>query len=177
VLVDSECASPLGKIIEKETGLQVRYLDEVCYTLTQPAKALHDQSVRQLTLADLDLLASAPMALRAGLWSDARELLLEGIVACAVISDCIVATALTTAYGDRYADVGVYTLEGYRRRGYATAAASLVARKVQQGGRIPVWGAGANNVASRRIARRLGFVEVSRRRYVILPRDSSLGTG
>jgi RimJ/RimL family protein N-acetyltransferase len=173
VLVDSGCAPSLGKIIEKETGHRVRHLDEICYTLNRPAKAFDNESVRQLSLADLDLLASAPVALRAGLWKNVRELLLEGIVACAVISDRIVSTALTTAYTDRYADVGVYTQEGFRRRGYATATASLVTSGVQQGGRIPVWGAGEHNVASRRLAKKLGFVEVSRRRYVILPRNSS----
>lgn len=172
VLVDSECASELGEIIEDDTGLRVSYLDEVCYTLTRPAKPIHHESVRLLTLADLDLLASAPAVLRAGLWSSLHELLAEGIVACAVVSDRIVATALTTAYSDRYADVGVYTRERFRCRGYATAAASLVAQEVQQGGRVPVWGAGEHNVASQRIAEKLGFVEVSRRRYVILPQKS-----
>jgi predicted GNAT family acetyltransferase len=44
-----------------------------------------------------------------------------------MIADRIVATALTAAHTDQYADVGVFTLEGYRFRGYATAAASLVA--------------------------------------------------
>jgi RimJ/RimL family protein N-acetyltransferase len=175
--VDSGCASPLGKIIEKEAGRRVRYLHEICYTLDRPVNAFDNESVRQLSLADLDLLASAPVALRAGLWSNLRELLVEGIVACAVISDRIVATALTTAYTDRYADVGVYTQEGFRCRGYATAAAALVARKVQQGGRVPVWGAGEHNMASRRLAEKLGFVEVSRRRYVILPRNNRAGTG
>ena len=172
LLVDSGCASPLGELIEKETGLHTRYLDEVCYTLNQPARVFDNESVRQLSLADLDLLASAPMALRAGLWDDLRELLVKGIVACAVTSDRIVATALTTAYTDRYADVGVYTQEGFRCRGYATAAASQVAREVQQGGRVPVWGTGEHNLASRRVAEKLGFAQVSRRRYVILPRNS-----
>jgi RimJ/RimL family protein N-acetyltransferase len=176
VLVDSECASPLGKIIKKETGLRARYLEEICYTLNRPVKAFENESVRRLNLADLDLLASAPVALRASLWTNLRELLIEGIVACAVISDRIVATALTTACTDRYADVGVYTREGFRCRGYATAAASLVAREVQEGERVPVWGVGEHNVASRRIAEKLGFVEVSRRRYVILPRNSGTGT-
>jgi hypothetical protein len=69
VLVDSEYVSPLGNVIEEHTGLRVRYLEEVCYTLTQPANVLDNESVRQLTMADLELLASAHPALRAGLWA------------------------------------------------------------------------------------------------------------
>jgi predicted GNAT family acetyltransferase len=113
--------------------------------------------------------------LRAGLWSDCQELLTEGIVACAVILGRIIATALTTAFTDRYADVGIYTQEGHRCRGYATAAASLVASRIQQGGRVAVWGTGEHNVASHRVAEKLGFVETSRRRYVILPQNRYMG--
>lgn len=177
VLVDSTCAQTLGSIIERHTGRSVRYLTDVCYTLTQPANTFQDASVRQLTLADLDLLASAPPALRAGLWSSLDELLSQGVVACAVISGRIVATALTTAISDRYADVGVYTQEAYRCRGLATATAALVARRVRQSGRVPVWGAGEHNVVSRRVAEKLGFAEVSRQSYVIPSLNSRVGKG
>jgi RimJ/RimL family protein N-acetyltransferase len=168
LLVDSECASALGRIIAREMGVQVRYLDDVSHTLTRPARAFHDEAVRRLSLADLVLLKAAPQELRAGLWSNPREILLEGVIACAVIAGEIVATALTTAYSERYADIGVYTAEGLRGRGYATAAASLVAKSVQESGRIPTWGAGEHNAASLRVAEKLGFVELSRRRYVIV---------
>jgi predicted GNAT family acetyltransferase len=67
----------------------------------------------------------------------------------------------------------VYTKEAYRRRGFATAAASLVARRVQEAGQIPVWSAGGHNVASLRVAEKLGFEEVSRRVYVIPERATS----
>jgi RimJ/RimL family protein N-acetyltransferase len=168
LLVDSECAPTLGRIIERELEVEIRYLDEVCHTLTQPARAFHDEAVRRLSPADLELLQAAPLELRAGLWSNPREMLLEGVIACAVIAGKIVATALTTAYSDRYADIGVYTAEGFRGRGYATVGASLVAKSVQESGRIPTWGAGEHNAASLRVAEKLGFVEVSRRRYVIV---------
>jgi predicted GNAT family acetyltransferase len=97
-----------------------------------------------------------------------RVLLEEGIVACAVVAGRIVATARTAARTQRHAELGVFTQEAYRRRGFATAATSLVAQRVQEAGQIPVWSAGAHNVASLRVAHKVGFVEVSRRVYVIL---------
>jgi predicted GNAT family acetyltransferase len=127
----------------------------------------HHPNVRELGPADLSLLGAAPLELRASLWESTAVLLKEGVVACAIIEGEIVATALTSAYSDGYADVGVYTCEAYRSRGLATAAASLVARRVQQAGRTPVWSAGGTNAASLRVAHKLGFEEVSRRRYVI----------
>jgi RimJ/RimL family protein N-acetyltransferase len=168
ILVDSECAPTLATIIEAELGCRTRFLDDVTHLLAAPARVVPDQAVRRLTMADLELLQSAPLELRAGLWPSPRALLAEGIVACAVVSGEIVATALTAACTDRYADIGVYTQEEVRGGGYATAAASLVARQVQAGGRTPVWSAGAHNTASLRVAQKLGFKEVSRRTYVIL---------
>ncbi len=168
ILVDTEVAPALGKIIEVDMGRQVRYLDDVTHLLTEPVQVRRDEAVRRLTPADLALLNAAPLELRASLWRDTRQLLAEGIVACAVVSGRIVATALVAACSECYADIGVYTREGYRGRGYATAAASLVAQAVQEKGRIPLWGAGGHNEASLRMAQKLGFGEVSRRRYVIL---------
>lgn len=168
ILVDSACAGALGEIIKQELGAGIRYLDDVCHVLTAPVTAYRDQAVRQLTLDDLGLLQSARPELRASLWGGAEALLREGVVACAIVDDQVVATALTTACSERYADIGVYTDEAHRGRGYATAAASVVAGQVQRAGLIPTWGAGEHNAASLRVAQKLGFREVSRRTYVIV---------
>ena len=168
ILVDTGVAPALGRTIEAEMGCRVRYLDDVTHLLTAPVEVSRNEAVRRLTLADLALLEAAPLELRSGLWQDTRQLLAEGLVASAVVSGRVVATALVAACSERYADIGVYTRQGYRGRGYATAAASLVAQGVQAGGRVPLWGAGAHNQASLRVAQKLGFQEVSRRRYVIL---------
>jgi RimJ/RimL family protein N-acetyltransferase len=168
LLVDSECAPTLGRLIETRMKSQVRYLDDVTHVLDKPVRRYQAESVRRLTSADLTLLESAPWELRAGLWSSPRQLLAEGIVASAVVAGEIVATALTSACSARYAEIGVYTQKEYWGRGYATAAASLLAQAVQEIGRIPIWGAGAHNEASLRVAQKLGFEEVSRRTYVIL---------
>ena len=168
ILVDSGCAPALAAIIEAELGRRTRFLDDVTHLLTVPARAVRNQAVHRLNMSDLELLRSAPPELRAGLWPGPRELLAEGIAACAIVAGKIVATALTTACSGRYADIGVYTQEEVRGQGYATAAASQVAQAVQEGGRTPVWSAGAHNAASLRVAQKVGFEEVSRRTYVIL---------
>jgi len=172
ILVESACAPILGTIIEREMGISVRYLDDVCCTLTRPVATYRDDAVRQLTLDDLELLESAAPELRASCWESTRALLSEGIVACAIVSGRIVATALVAARSERHAEVGVYTHEDFRRRGFATAAASIVAARAQKAGLIPVWSAGEHNAASLRVAGKLGFVEVSRRTYVILERSN-----
>jgi RimJ/RimL family protein N-acetyltransferase len=167
VLVDADCASGLGELIEKERGSPVRYVDDVYHTLTAPVPAFQDDAVRLLAEADARMLQAIPPEFRAGFWGSPEALLAEGIVAGAVIAGEVVATALTAARSRRCADIAVYTREQFRNRGLATAAASLVARSVQQAGQTPVWSTGEQNIASLRVARKLHFVQVSRRTYVV----------
>ena len=122
--------------------------------------------MRELIRDDAGLLEAAGMdgaSFRGGL----SALPEEGAIAGAVVDGRIVGTAHTAAITARYADIGVAVDEEWRGRGFATAAASIVARRVQATGRIPVWSAGEDNMASLRVARRLGFEEVSRLTYVI----------
>ena len=175
ILVDSEQAIALGEIIASELGATVRYLDDVYHTYTRSGAVFQHETVQRLTLADLPLLESAPPELRASLWDSPKELLTEGVVACGIVSGRVVATALTTAYSDLYADVGVYAAEEHRCQGLATAAAWLVVEGVREAGWIPVWSAGEHNQPSLRVAHKLGFQKVSRRTYVI-PRSNNNST-
>ncbi len=92
----------------------------------------------------------------------------EGVVAGAVVEgDLLVAIAFTHARSTRHADVAVNTLEEWRGRGLATAAASLVAQRLQEAGQRPMWSTGEDNSASLRVAQKLGFTPITRRTYVI----------
>lgn len=168
--VDAAGAPALGEIIQREMGVGVRYYGDIYYTLTRPAARFYHLLVRRLTLADLTLLEAAPRELQGAGFGSPRGLLTEGVVAGAVVEGRVVAIAHTSSYSERHADVGVFTHPGWRGRGLATAAAALVVRQVQAAGRTPVWSAGEDNFASLRVAHKLGFVEVSRRTYVILER-------
>jgi predicted GNAT family acetyltransferase len=167
VNVESRCATALGAIVEREMQCRVRYYGDVHHVLTVPARTFSHQAVRRLTVDDLELLARAPHQVRGAGFHSSRELLEQGIVACAVISGEVVSIAHTYARTRHYADIGVHTLEEWRGRGFAAAAASLVARLIQQAGQIPVWSAGEDNQASLGLAKKLGFTEISRRTYVI----------
>ena len=57
-------------------------------------------------------------------------------------------------------DVSVDTLPGARQLGLATIVASAMIRDERAQGREPVWGADEGNVASLRLAKRLGFEPV-----------------
>ncbi len=164
--VSPEVAPLLGALVREATGQRVCYYGDVYHTLTRPAQAVEARAVRELTWDDVGLLEAAGVrgaSFRRGL----STLLEAGTVAGAVVDGQIVATAQTAALTDRYADIGVSTDEPWRGRGFATAAASIVARRMQAMGRVPVWSCGEDNMASLRVARKLGFEEVSRLTYVI----------
>jgi len=71
----------------------------------------------------------------------------------------------------RWFDVSVDTLPAARQLGLATIVATAMIRAERTAGREPVWGADEDNVASRRLAHRLGFTEVDAI-YVIPPATS-----
>jgi predicted GNAT family acetyltransferase len=153
--------------MEREMDCRVRYYGDIYHILTAQAKPFVHSAVRRLTVADLELLDRAPREVRGAGFHSLRELLEHGIVACAVVSGEIVSIAHTYARTRRYADIGVHTLKEWRGRGFAAAAASIVAQLIQQAGQVPVWSAGEDNLPSLNLARKLGFTEVSRRTYLI----------
>ena len=171
VNVPCDVAAPLGAIMARELGVGYWTLDDVYYALWDEGAAYRHPAVRLLGAGDLALLEAAPPELRASLWASPGELLSEGIAACAIAEGRIVSSALMVASTARYGEVGVYTAEDYRGQGMATAAASLVVGAIRATGRTPVWSAGATNAASLRLAAKLGYVEVARRRYVIPERE------
>lgn len=68
--------------------------------------------------------------------------------------------AYASAHSTTLFDCSVDTVPGYRQLGLATITASTMIRTERALGREPVWGADETNLASLRLAARLGFVAV-----------------
>lgn len=168
VNVDARVAQPLGALIQRDLGVPVRYYRDLHFTLMQPVAAHPNADVRLMTAGDVPMLEAAPEVMRPSGFGSPSALLQYGFCACAVVDGQVVALAQTYARNGQHADIGVSTLPDYRQRGYATAAAALVAREVQAAGQTPVWSTGEDNTASQRVARKLGFQQIEPRVYVIL---------
>jgi GNAT superfamily N-acetyltransferase len=167
VNVGEELARPLGALMERDLGLPVRYYGDLYHTLTSPPPDYLHPLVRPLSPGDAPLLEAAPRAIQGAGFGDPETMLREGIVAGAIADGRLVGIAHVGALTERYADVGVSTLEQYRGHGISTAAAALVCTAIQDTGRTPVWSCGEDNIPSRRVAEKLGFEFVERRVYVI----------
>lgn len=159
-----ELIEPVG-IAAGTAGL--RLMDDVYHELREPSVISNTPLVRLLTLADRELIESAPPELIGNGADRLLTTLEQGRVAGAIRDGGLVTIAYTFATSPRHADLGVATHPDWRRQGLAAAAASLVARAIQDDGRIPVWSCGGPNIASLKTAARVGFEEVSRRVYLI----------
>jgi hypothetical protein len=172
--VNAGLAEDLGGMLMQHDGIKVRYYDDVYYTLMKPAQQFESDVARALTLADASLIAAAPAEIQGAGYDDTRQMLNDGVVAGAVDSGRLVSIAHTSGESELHCEIGVGTLKAWRGRGYGIAVSSIVAAGVQETGRIPVWSTGADNIGSKRIAEKIGFREVSRRKYVIKkPEDGS----
>jgi hypothetical protein len=167
VNVPAAVAPALGDLIAARTGRPARLYGDRHFILTTPAPVVPHPAVRLLSTDDLALVAAAPASVRPVGWGGLEAALRDGVAAGGIVDGHLVAIAFTSARTARHADIGVTTLEEWRGRGLATAAASLVARQIQVSGQTPVWSTGEENHASLRIAHKLGFTEVTRRAYVI----------
>jgi RimJ/RimL family protein N-acetyltransferase len=157
-------APALGQLIEERLHTPVRHLPDIHHTLTQPAPDLPHPLVRLLTLADVSMIQAAQPheSLEQIEW-----MLREGAIAGAIVDGQLVAWAHSYCMSPRHCDIGVFTHEAHRRRGFSSACTALVASVMQERGLIPVWSTGENNAGSRAVAGKIGFREVGRLVYSI----------
>ena len=78
-------------------------------------------------------------------------------IALSLAGDRVAAVCAAGAVTETLWDVGIDTVPAHRRRGHATAAFRALAAHMAAAGRQPVWGAEDDNVASLRLAAKLGF--------------------
>jgi GNAT superfamily N-acetyltransferase len=71
-----------------------------------------------------------------------------------------VSVACAFFVGEQHEDIGVATDPGHRNRGLSTACAAAAAADIRERGRTPTWTTSPDNLASRAVAARLGFVHV-----------------
>jgi hypothetical protein len=161
-------APELANLIQEEMKLPNHLVDDIYQVPAGPIPFFPNADVRMLTRDDIDLLAATPDDILDSFDDDLEEVLREELVAGAVLPGQIVAIASTYGFQEEYVDLAISTLPEFRCRGYARAAASLVAAKTQEAGRIPIWSCAPTNVSSLQVASRLGFHEVSRRVNIVL---------
>ncbi|HWQ11446.1 MAG TPA: GNAT family N-acetyltransferase [Roseiflexaceae bacterium] len=98
-------------------------------------------------------------------WSGPPGLAASGMAWGGFVEGRLVAVACTFFLGRGHEEIGVATEPGFRRRGLSAACAAGLCADIIARGRTPSWTTSPDNVASMRVAEKLGFT--LRRRDVL----------
>jgi L-amino acid N-acyltransferase YncA len=169
VNVESAVAPSLSELLSRELGVPTRVRADVHYVLDGPVREHAHPAVRRLGENDVGLFERAPPAMRIEGFVSTVAALTGGVVAGAVVGEELVSRVALELSTETYADLNAHTLAAWRNRGLGSAAASLVAAELRNRDLTPVWSAGEENLASRRIAEKVGFREFGRKSYVVVP--------
>ena len=83
--------------------------------------------------------------------------LANGMGLCLMQGDEIIVEAYVSSFGELYAEIGAVTREAYRGRGYAPIACAFLIEACEKRGFRAYWSCDADNLASIRVGRKLGF--------------------
>lgn len=134
----------------------------IVFELTPPPQYTlpHGALVRRLNQADADHLhgLNLDIAWIAKTWGGPDGLAASGYAWGAFVEERLVAVACTFFVGNRYEEIGVVTEAAFRGLGLSGACAGALCEDIQRRGRRPSWSTSPDNIASLRVAEKLGFV-------------------
>jgi hypothetical protein len=128
--------------------------------------AFTEREARLISSEELAAAPGVPGVMREELLAEARD----GRLAAGFAEGRPVAFCYPSSVTERWWDISIDTLDGYRRQGHAGRAVACAIQRMALTGREPVWGAVASNVASARLAVKLGFRATDR--LIVLSRSS-----
>jgi GNAT superfamily N-acetyltransferase len=106
----------------------------------------------------------------AGTWGGPAGLAASGVGWGAFVDGRLAAAACPFFVGWSYEDIGVATEPAHRRLGLSTACAAALCDDIRRRGRTPTWTTSPDNLASRRVAAKLGFTLARRDRLHVVGR-------
>jgi GNAT superfamily N-acetyltransferase len=116
-------------------------------------------SLRRLTPCDAQSLVNLDpdLAWISKTWGGPGGLAESGYAWGAWAEGQLASVACTFFLGQTYEDIGVVTEPGFRGQGLSTACVGALCQDIWARGRQPSWTTSADNVASQRVAEKLGF--------------------
>jgi RimJ/RimL family protein N-acetyltransferase len=119
-----------------------------------------DYSVRRLEPSDIPHLEGldSESAWISKTWGGHHGLAASGFGWGAFVAGQLVSVACTFFLGERYEEIGVVTEPRFRGLGLSTACAGALCHDIRARGHQPSWTTSPDNLASMRVAQKLGFV-------------------
>lgn len=92
-------------------------------------------------------------------WNDLNGFLEHGKGYCVIHGDNIAAWAFSAAVSSTEIDIGIETNKNYQHRGFASIVANRMIQYAFEEGKMPVWACHYKNIASEKMAKKIGFVK------------------
>ena len=172
VNVSREFADAMSDALHRGTGQPASRHGDLYFAPAGKIDAVDDDRVRLLTRDDAPLFRESPEDARAGPAEFIERLLRDGLCAAAVVDGRVVAQAHAYCITPRHAEIGARTAVHFRGRGLSTACGTLLCARLQASNRLPVWSTGESNLASQRVAQKIGLRLVHRRVYLSVSREA-----
>ena len=124
-----------------------------------PLAVTVDAQLRRLSSADAFRVYSLTNANLwiAETWGGATGLCAGGLAFGAFVEGRLASIACSFYVGDRFEDIGVVTEPSFRGRGLSVACSAALCGDIRSRGRTPSWSTSPDNLASLRVAEKLGF--------------------
>lgn len=94
-------------------------------------------------------------------WNDANDFLLKGKGYCITYNNDIASWAFSAAVSTKAIDIGIETKPEYKQQGLGMIVANEMIHYIIQQAKEPVWACHFKNIASEKMAEKLGFIKVS----------------
>ncbi|MDE7364383.1 MAG: GNAT family N-acetyltransferase, partial [Ruminococcus sp.] len=94
-------------------------------------------------------------------WDNVSEFFEKGKGYCIVNGENVAAWAFTAAISDEEIDIGIETRAEYQHCGLGAIVSDKMIQYCFQQHKRPVWACHSNNIASQKLAEKVGFVKVS----------------
>jgi RimJ/RimL family protein N-acetyltransferase len=139
---------------------------DIYFAQSRPLRIPAHPAIRFLTAQDTALFTRASKDVTPGSPEFVDRLLREGYCTGAVVDGTLVAQTHAYCITARYAEIGATTAKSHRARGLSTACAGMLCARLFEEGKTPVWSTFETNLASQRVADKLGFERVAERVYL-----------
>ena len=164
---DAVLENLLGESVERDTRLNFRFEQTKRSCFLQPA-----ESDYQLVLTDEALfLRVKGTVVPSRFWRNAAEFNRIGLGYTLVKDGIPVSTAFTAFVEGRELEIGIETQQEYQGLGFAPIVCSALIDYCLQHGLTPVWACRKGNVASAKLATKLGFEVTKTTSYYKLPNE------
>jgi len=141
-----------------DIDMECRYL----FKFAEKNNALELPAEYELKEIDKDILAKIIGTVVPSLfWKDNNEFLENGKGYCISCSDEIASWAFSAAVSTKEIDIGIETNPKYKKKGLGMIVANRMIKYTLEQGKTPVWACHCKNIASEKMAGKLGFVKDS----------------